>query len=494
MNSDCVVFAEASEAMPVLLFLLFLRVRRGREFRSMTLRALYNHVLDSITATKAEYHSQELAALRASALENNASRSVRNTFLPDQPDLSPRNPRETTSCENEPAIKPTYRERLGGYLHPRDMRRLITPFSASNEPELIVRRHVVLLNFDPLRAIVLRDRLLVLVPDGADSILIDLEARVKGGMAELEKSVFGDESTHIETDNSEVTAALSNNKKNWSSDFLHKLSGGSKDNSDTKAKALAQIDELDDLQDDMDEFNELNERKWIDLPFELQCVDAVLQSVVALLAEDVSELQTHAFVIVEDLLDKNHSSSQGDSAQETLRRLKNAVGEMEARVQGFIRAMNLLLDEDEDLALMNLSRLITHPERFIQPVSLEILHEESDEPELILEAFLQQGLSTANALELLKGIIGTTNELVSQKLDSVRNRLLYVNTVVSLLSLCVGVASLVGSYFGMNLTNHLEEDPNAFKQVVSGTTAGVFALASVAFWTFWKLGALPKNI
>jgi len=56
----------------------------------------------------------------------------------------------------------TYRERLGGYLHPRDMRRLVTPFSASNEPELIVRRHVILLNFDPLRAVVLRDRLLVL--------------------------------------------------------------------------------------------------------------------------------------------------------------------------------------------------------------------------------------------------------------------------------------------------------------------------------------------
>jgi hypothetical protein len=56
----------------------------------------------------------------------------------------------------------TYRERLGGYLHPRDMRRLVTPFSASNEPGIIVRRHVMLFNFDPLRAIILRDRLLVM--------------------------------------------------------------------------------------------------------------------------------------------------------------------------------------------------------------------------------------------------------------------------------------------------------------------------------------------
>lgn len=83
----------------------------------------------------------------------------------------------------------TLRERLGGYLHPRDMRRLVTPFSASNEPELMVRRHVMLLNFDPLRAICLRDRLLVLVPDGADSILIHLEKRVRGGIEELEHQV-----------------------------------------------------------------------------------------------------------------------------------------------------------------------------------------------------------------------------------------------------------------------------------------------------------------
>jgi hypothetical protein len=78
-------------------------------------------------------------------------------------------------------IDVTYRERLGGYLHPRDMRRLVTHFSSSNEPDLIVRRHAMLLNFDPLRAIILHDRLLVLIPDGADSMLADLERRVRGG-------------------------------------------------------------------------------------------------------------------------------------------------------------------------------------------------------------------------------------------------------------------------------------------------------------------------
>ena len=77
-------------------------------------------------------------------------------------------------------------------MHPRDLRRLTSPFSASNEPELMVRRHVILCNFDPLRAIILRDRLLVIVPEGADGLLVDLERRVRGGIEEVENSVFGD--------------------------------------------------------------------------------------------------------------------------------------------------------------------------------------------------------------------------------------------------------------------------------------------------------------
>lgn len=50
---------------------------------------------------------------------------------------------------------------------------------------------MILCNFDPLRAIILRDRILVIVPDGADSLLIDLERRIRGGIQEYENSVFG---------------------------------------------------------------------------------------------------------------------------------------------------------------------------------------------------------------------------------------------------------------------------------------------------------------
>jgi magnesium transporter len=427
----------------------------------------------------------------------------------------------------------TYRERLGGYLHPRDMRRLVTPFSGSNEPELIVRRHVMLLNFDPLRAIVLRDRLLILVPDGADSILETLAKKIKGGQDEMEASVFGEEHNSNPFDNStvahdhsplekskEAAAAIAdvieemedNAANNKANDLPLKapatsMRGSKKEFSkSSRKKRLTTIanferafsDDEGDSDDEGtapfssfedDEWDDLKGKGWIDLPFELQSVDAVLHTVSVMLTDEANELQEFAYGEIDQLLGSKNSIA-AEHGHDILRTVKGDISEMSGRCQGFIRAINVVLDDDEDLALMNLSRLITHPERFIQPVSEEILHEESDEPELILEAYLQQSISNTNALDLLRNQVTTTEELMNMKLDSVRNRLLYINTVVSLLTLAVGIGSFIGSIFGMNLYNGIEEDPNAFRQVVLGTCFGALGLLCILVFLFSRAGTL----
>ena len=416
--------------------------------------------------------------------------------------------------------------------------RLVTPFSSSNEPALIVRRHVMLLNFDPLRAIVLRDRLLVLVPDGADSILISLEKKLKGGIKELEKSVFGedkrmtsstigseaseiggsseaddrstkngdallqrvDNDSQEEEDVPEPTIPLAQNLQSKGAHQDEQKSGtssklGSDGDDEGGSRGTTSTETVEELDyEGEEEWDEIENRIYLDLPFELQAVDAVLSCVSSLLSGDASELRHKVYIAMAALRGDSKKSTPGDHAQEKLRILKDGVGEMEARVQGFVRALNLVLDEDEDMSLMNLSRLITHPERFIQPVSQEILEEESDEPELLLESYMQQSLSVANTLELLKGQITSTEELVTMKLDAIRNRLLYISTMVSIASLCVATASLVGSIFGMNLLNNLENDANAFAQVLIGTILGSIGLfIFISFWAY-RSGVLPQGV
>ncbi len=374
----------------------------------------------------------------------------------------------------------TWRERLGGFLHPRDMRKLVTPFSASNEPELIVRRHAMLLNFDPLRAIILRDRAIVLVPDGADSLLVQLENRIRGES----HATFSD---HHSSDMVDNDSSPSLNKL----DFNGHSDSGNQDEIET-LDMEDDGDGDDDLKDSLidKEWAELDAKEWIDLPFELQCVDAVLSSVGAILAEDVLDLQLGANSIITDLV--RADSDLGDYAQETLRTMKNSVHEMSSRVKGFNRAIDTLLEDYEDMALMNLSRLLSHPERFVQPVPQAVLEEESDEPELILEAHIQRGHTLINALALVEGQISSTEDFAVRKSDTIRNRLLFSNMVISILSLSVATGSFVGSLFGMNVTNFYEESANAFRIIVFTTIGGIFFCVAVVLVVLQKMGALPN--
>jgi len=63
--------------------------------------------------------------------------------------------------------------------------------------------------------------------------------------------------------------------------------------------------------------------------------------------------------------------------QESLRKIKKKVQTMLHGSAAFVRTLNLCINEEEDLDLMNLSRIISHPHMFIQPVDAITLQEKS---------------------------------------------------------------------------------------------------------------------
>ena len=231
-------------------------------------------------------------------------------------------------------------------------------------------------------------RLLLFVPDGADSILVELERRIRGGSNAATTEDYGSNMSLGDTNDDpsiqsnivkNVTSALSkipsrvmetfepqdNIDKNQDECTTHDTN-----ESDTQGLLVSTPDESLDSKDSEKPYNslvdneweELEGKEWIDLPFELQGVDAVLHSVCAILAEDVFDLQLGANAMIEDLLAPG--ADFGDHAQEMLRGMKNSVGEMTSRVQGFCRALDMVLEDYEDMSLMNLGRLLTHPGRF----------------------------------------------------------------------------------------------------------------------------------
>ena len=453
---------------------------RGTVYKRFNVRTLYRYVMKSIRYESTKSSRNGKAPIDHLVLGTSSRGGeqfplgidVSMNVVKDREPLTGSSIVETGESpkKQEQAGLVTWRERLGGFLHPRDMRKLVTPFSSSNEPELIVRRHAILLNFDPLRAIILRDRAIVLVPDGADSLLVQLEKRIRG-----EPNGMFNEQQSTEIPGSDSSPAI---------DKLDPTGRIDADDNET-----LDIEEEDDVWDSLvgSEWAELDAKDWIDLPFELQSVDAVLSSVSAILTDEVVDLQLGANKVIADLI--RPDADIGDLAQETLRTLKNVVQEMTSRVRGFNRAIDTLLEDYEDMALMNLSRLLTHPERFVQPVPQAVLEEESDEPELILEAHLQRGHTLVNTLSLLEGQINSTEDFAERRSDTIRNRLLYINMIISILTLAVGIGALVGSLFGMNVRNHIEDDNNAFRIIVWTTIIGVVVFVLAILLSLRRLGA-----
>lgn len=73
---------------------------------------------------------------------------------------------------------------LGGLLNARDVRRLVsgldTESMKSKEMSIAVRRHTIVLNLDVIRCLILWDRIIVVIPEGADSTCFrDLEENLR---------------------------------------------------------------------------------------------------------------------------------------------------------------------------------------------------------------------------------------------------------------------------------------------------------------------------
>lgn len=340
-------------------------------------------------------------------------------------------------------------------------------------------------NFDPLRAIITRDRLLVLVPDGADSILKNLEERIAG--SGLEYDGYEDE---IETDSNYNDGR--GDEVNESKDFLI-----SKDFSINTLGSIFEVENQMNGNDDggdndnggSDEESDDNwsemmmemERQRDDLTFELLCVNACLSTVFEMLADDTNELQEKGLEYVQDRIIGEKQRVRPEDALAAIRNLKNATKVMQARVKGFVHSINRILNEDEDMALMNLSRLVTHPKNFLQPISQEMLEVESDEPELVLESNLNNALTLSNALDLIEGKVETASDLIDARMDAARNKFLLASLVMSIASLSLTVMSCINGLFGMNLRTGLEDETGTFVHVLYGSISGSVFLGIAIF-------------
>ncbi|CAM9510961.1 unnamed protein product [Ectocarpus fasciculatus] len=222
--------------------------------------------------------------------------------------------------------------------------------------------------------------------------------------------------------------------------------------------------------------------------FELKAVEALLSVSSKRLEREVREVEKPIADIV-TILEGPGKGATSAKNNDTFRVLLNSINVLENRAKARRRALLMVLEDDTDLAMMNLTRMFQSPEDYLPPLSTEVL-EDHEEMELLLEAYLQDINSIYNVLELLLNRARSTEALVMVKLDIARNRILTAGLVFSMASTCLTVGALVSGIFGMNLKSGLDSNNILFEVVAIGTVCACTVAFCGVFTFFYRHGIL----
>ncbi|KAH1191811.1 Magnesium transporter MRS2-2 [Glycine max] len=223
-------------------------------------------------------------------------------------------------------------------------------------------------------------------------------------------------------------------------------------------------------------------------PFEFRALEVALEAICSFLAARTTELEMAAYPALDELTSKISSRNL-----DRVRKLKSAMTRLTARVQKVRDELEQLLDDDDDMADLYLSRKagsaspvsgsgaanwfaasptigskISRASR-ASLATVRLDENDVEELEMLLEAYFSE-------------IDHTLNKLTT--LDNHRNQLIQLELFLSSGTVCLSFYSLVAAIFGMNIPYTWNENHGyMFKWVVivSGVFSAVMFLMITAY-------------
>ncbi len=149
------------------------------DYKEMTLRELLNYVNKEAAAIDSAAIDRK--TLRAEAREGN-QHNLHSVFDSISAGDVPVNGSTGANTHTIPSENGSDEVSFSAVseLRLRDLRRLDYQFNPNEEKSVLIRRHAVLFAMDPMRAVVMTNRLILIVPPGADSLISILDKYMKG--------------------------------------------------------------------------------------------------------------------------------------------------------------------------------------------------------------------------------------------------------------------------------------------------------------------------
>lgn len=234
-----------------------------------------------------------------------------------------------------------------------------------------------------------------------------------------------------------------------------------------------------------------------ELPFEFQVLEIALEVVCTFLDSNVADLERDAYPVLDELA-RNVSTKN----LEHVRSLKSNLTRLLARVQKVRDEIEHLLDDNEDMADLYLTRkwiqnqqsealLGAADSNSIVPavpplhrlnssrsaslLTGSILDEDDvEELEMLLEAYFMQLDGTRNKILSVREYIDDTEDYVNIQLDNQRNELIQLQLTLTIASFAIAMDTLIAGFFGMNIPCQVYETNGVFGYFVGATSAGCF--------------------
>jgi magnesium transporter len=182
------------------------------------------------------------------------------------------------------------------------------------------------------------------------------------------------------------------------------------------------------------------------LPFEFFILETILHRICSTMVESLE----HLVPKIESSLSSLESFVHWDKLR-ILMSCKRSINSVQRQVDGLKRAISDLLDNDQDMVDMYLSRPKNSPQA-----------KDHEEIELLLETYLKMMEEVSDRMQELSRNIEATEDLINTGLVGQRNELLLLQLKINIIALSAGLSAMVASWFGMNLFSGYESHPSAF--------------------------------
>lgn len=252
-----------------------------------------------------------------------------------------------------------------------------------------------------------------------------------------------------------------------------------------------------------------------ELPFEFQVLEVALEVVCTYLDSNVSDLERDAYPVLDEL-----AINVSTKNLERVRSLKSNLTRLLARVQKVRDEIEHLLDDNEDMAHLYLSRrqllnqqaealLASGASNAILPTTPQLsklnssVHRSAsiatsnaysddndvEDLEMLLEAYFMQLDGTRNRILSVREYIDDTEDYVNIQLDNQRNELIQLQLILTIASFAIAINTLIVGIFAMNIPCQLYDttDKSLFWSFVAGTSSGCFFIFLLVLgYARWK--------